>query len=434
MRLREGLSINQHGHLVIGGCDAIELAREYGTPLYVYDEAYMRKICAGFTSAMERCAPGGVVAYAGKAFLNTAMVRLMHKMGIWLDCVSEGELLLARTAGFPAEHIILHGNNKTMRELELAVDMGVGRIVIDDASEMTKLAGISRARGIRQNVLLRINPGVEAHTHEYVQTARIDSKFGVGRGEALSIMQQICAEDSLQLVGLHMHLGSQIFELDPFDEACVRMIGLMDELRKTTGIVLPEADMGGGFSVHYTNEDAPVTPDEAVQRVTDSLRRACEALNYPLPRAIIEPGRAIVGEAGIALYTIGAIKQIPGIRLYASVDGSLADNPRPAMYGAKYECALAGRMNDTADTALRISGRTCEADTLIDEARLPMPREGDILAVFTSGAYQYAMAGNYNRLPLPAVVFVRDGVAGLVSRRETPEELMRLDSVPEWLA
>ena len=433
MYLREGLKVNAEGHLVFGGCDAVELARQFGTPLYVYDEDYIVERCAGFTQALAQYAPGGAAAYAGKAFLTTAMAKLMAKCGMWLDCVSLGELHVAKKAGFPAERIILHGSNKTDAELEAALDMGVGRVALDSVEEIGRLANFSRAAGARQRVFLRVNPGVDAHTHSYIQTARVDSKFGVGFDEALDALKAILAEPALELSGIHVHLGSQIFNMDAFDKACARVAGLMDELRRETGAVLPELNLGGGYSVHYTDADAPVSPADSVAHLTHAIKSALAPYDYPLPALFVEPGRSIAAEACVMLYTVGAIKDIPGIRKYVSIDGGLADNPRPALYQAVYEAALANRMNEPATQTVRISGRSCETDTLIDEVSLPAPKRGDILAVTSCGAYHYAMASNYNRVPIPAVVLVKDGKAALMVRRQTIDELTQWDEVPEWL-
>lgn len=433
MYLREGLSVNSDGHLVIGGCDAVELARRFGTPLYVYDQDYIVKRCEGFTRALAQYAPGGAAAYAGKAFLTTAMARLMDKCGMWLDCVSLGELHVAAKANFPAARIILHGSNKTDAELKAALDMGVGRVALDSVEEIARMAGFSRAAGARQQVFLRVNPGVDAHTHSYIQTARVDSKFGVGFDEALDALKAILAEPALELTGIHIHLGSQIFNMDAFDKACARVAELMDALRRETGAVLPELNVGGGYSVRYTDADAPVSPEDSIAHLTRALESSLAPYGYPLPRLFVEPGRSIAAEACVMLYTVGAIKQIPGIRKYVSIDGGLADNPRPALYQAVYEAALANRMDEPATQTVRISGRSCETDTLIDEVALPAPERGDILAVTSCGAYHYAMASNYNRVPIPAVVLVKDGKAALMVRRQTIDELTQWDETPEWL-
>ena len=433
MYLRKGLRINEAGHLEIGGCDSVELAREYGTPLYVYDEEYLHAQCLGYTEALKKYAPGGVAAYASKAFMTTTMAMLMKQWGMWLDCVSLGELSVARNADFPAEHIILHGSNKTDEELKVAVEMGVGRVVLDNAEEVGRLSSICSALGKRQNVFLRVNPGVDAHTHSYIQTARVDSKFGVGIDEATTVLKAIIADPCLELCGIHSHLGSQIFNLSAFDDGCAKLLTMLSALRASTGVTLPEINLGGGFSVHYTDADAPVAPDESIAHLSTALKAACATHDYPVPRLFIEPGRSIVAESCVALYTIGAIKLIPGIRKYVSIDGGLADNPRPALYQAQYEAALANRMSETTLEPVRISGRSCETDTLIDEVMLPAPSRGDILAVFTSGAYQYAMASNYNRVPLPAVVLAKSGKSSLMIRRQTIADMMQYDVVPEWV-
>lgn len=434
MYLRKGLSANSDNHLVIGGCDSVELARHFGTPLYVYDEEYIRGRCKDFTQALKKYAPSGsAAAYAGKAFLTSAMAVLMKQCGMWLDCVSEGELYVARMAGFPAEHIILHGSNKTDRELNAALEMGVGHVVVDSMDEIDRLSEICRRHSRPQAVWLRVNPGVDAHTHSYIQTARVDSKFGVGMDEALDALTLIAHDSMLELKGIHTHLGSQIFNMDAFDKCCVRIAGLLDMFRRRSGRVLPELNMGGGFAVHYTDADAPIEPDESIRRLSEAVRTALRRINYPIPALFVEPGRSVVAEAGIMLYSVGTIKVISGIRKYVSIDGGLADNPRPALYQAVYEAALANRMNEPDAESVRIAGRSCETDTLIEDIKLPPPRRGDILAVFTSGAYQYSMASNYNLMPIPAAVLVRDGRAALMVRRQTMEDLTRRYEIPEWL-
>lgn len=433
MYLRKGLEVSPEGHLIIGGCDSVELARKFGTPLYVYDENYLRERCEGFTGALAKYAPGGAAAYAGKAFLTTAMAVLMKQCGMWLDCVSAGELYVAKQAEFPAEHIILHGSNKSLLELETALDMGVGRIVLDSTEEIEMLAALCAEKGRHQRVFLRVNPGVDAHTHSYIQTARVDSKFGVGADEALDALKKILDCPQLELRGIHTHLGSQIFNLDAFDKGCAKVAAMMNELRVQTGTVLPEINLGGGFSVHYTDEDAPVSPDESIKHLAHALGESIKPYDYPMPALFVEPGRSVAAEACVMLYGVGAVKVVPGIRKYVSIDGGLADNPRPSLYQSVYEAALANRMNDGPLEPVRISGRSCETDTLIDNVELPAPKRGDVLAVFTCGAYQYAMASNYNRVPIPAVVLAKDGEAALMVRRQKIEELTTWDEIPEWL-
>jgi len=421
---------------VLGGCDAVLLAKQFGTPLYVMEEDKIRGVCKGYMRAINGYKGGGKVLYAGKAFSTTAMCKIIMSEGLGLDVASAGELFVARNAGFDLKNAYMHGNNKTAEDLDMAVSSGIGRIVIDSFREIDMLSGTAQKAGRVQDVSIRIKPGIEAHTHDYIKTGQVDSKFGFGieDGQALDAVKRILAQKSLNLAGIHCHIGSQIFELDPFREAVKVLFDFLLRVKENTGFVLPELNFGGGYGIHYTNSDKPLLPHEYVQTMLDELSAACDEKGIEPPAFVIEPGRSVAGEAGTTLYTIGNIKKIPNVRTYVSVDGSMADNIRPALYQAKYTCALANRMNEPDDSAVTIAGRACESgDMLIWDALLPNAQAGDVLAVFSTGAYNYSMASNYNKLPHPAVVLVKDGLAELMVRRQSFEDLVRNDLIPSWL-
>lgn len=428
------VEINSSGHLVFGGWDVLDLAARFGTPLYVYDESRIRASCREFREAVEGA--GGVVAYAGKAFLTQAMVRIVDEEGLWLDVVSGGEIHTALGAGFPAERVLFHGNNKAESELAHALDAGIGRIVVDNFHELKLVDRLARERGRRQPVLLRVTPGIEAHTHEYIATGQQDSKFGfdVQSGQALEAARQAVAAPGLAWRGLHCHVGSQIFEVEPYRLAAEALVNLGAEIRQATGAALLEADIGGGFGIRYLEEDCPPRVLDAVGVAIEALRTTARRHGMEPPRLMIEPGRAIVGEAGITLYTVGSIKEIPGVRTYVAVDGGMADNPRPALYGARYAAVVANRAGEAPLATVRLVGRYCESgDVLIKEAPLQRVGPGDVVALFSTGAYHYSMASNYNRFPRPAAVLVAGGEADLMIERESYADLARLDRIPARL-
>lgn len=426
----------QNGHLMLGGCDALDLAARFGTPLYVMEEDVIRRICRRYVSAVGAYKGGGKVLFAGKAFMTTAMCKIAESEGLGLDVVSGGELYVAMNAGINLKNVYLHGNNKTPEDLRMAVQAGIGRIVIDSASEIQLLASVAGELGRVQDVSVRIKPGIEAHTHDYIKTGQVDSKFGFGidDGQGMQAVRDILAQPSLNLIGIHCHIGSQIFELQPFCDAVDVMLDYMMAVKDETGYIMTEIDFGGGYGIHYTRDDDPLEPDQYVKTMIEALMARCDKKGVDYPAFVIEPGRSIVGEAGTTLYTVGDIKTIPDVRTYVSVDGSMADNPRPALYQAVYTCALAGKMDRPDEMVVSIAGRTCESgDMLIWDTRLPKADAGDILAVFSTGAYNYSMASNYNKLPHPAVVLVKDGKAELMVRRQTFEDLVSKDEIPSWL-
>lgn len=430
------LNINEKGHLILGGCDALELAKRFGTPLYVMEEDVMRGVCREYVNTVASYKGGAKVLYAGKAFMTTSMCRLIDSEGLGLDVVSEGEIRTAMNAGYDLKKAYLHGNNKTPDDLNLALEAGVGRIVIDSFAEIKLLSRIAKQHGKVQDVSVRIKPGIEAHTHEYIKTGQVDSKFGFGAedGQGMEAVKEILAEPSLNLLGLHCHIGSQIFELQPYRDAVKVMLAFLKSVKQETGFLIGEVNFGGGYGIHYLKDDKPFKPGDYVRAMLEEMESVCANEDIPLPVFVIEPGRSIVGEAGTTLYTVGDIKHIPGVRTYVSVDGGMADNPRPALYQAKYTCKLAGKMNMPDSTVVSIAGRTCESgDMLIWNATLPEAEAEDIMAVFSTGAYNYSMASNYNMLMRPAVVLVKDGRAELMAARQAYDDLIKNDKVPSWL-
>lgn len=420
--------VNNLNHLEIGGCDAVELAKEFGTPLYVMDEGLIRENCRRFLSSMRSLHENSEVIYAGKAFLTIEMCRIIKEEGLCLDVVSGGELYIAIKAQFPAKKIYFHGNNKSYEELKMAIEYGVGRIVIDNFYELELLRDLTKKYpGKKIKVLLRLTPGIEAHTHDYIKTGQFDSKFGFGmeNGHAIMAVESALSIKGLKLMGFHCHIGSQIFDDEPFKDAAEIMIKFAKNVKDQYGFNTREIDFGGGFGIRYLETDKPLPVEDYINTLVTSVKENCNKYGLPVPKLLIEPGRAIVGEAGITLYTIGAIKNIPGIRKYVSVDGGMSDNIRPALYGAQYSAVVANKANSPKEEKVSIAGKCCESgDMLIWDIDLPKIEPGDIIAVFSTGAYHYSMASNYNMIPKPAVVFVKDGTARLVVRRQTYEDLL----------
>lgn len=436
MKLQGTMKINSTGHLEIGGCDVVDLARDFGTPLYVIDEELLRKNCREYFRAFTGGERSDLVIYAGKAFLVAAMCRITAQEGLGLDVVSGGELAIALKAGFPPERIFLHGNNKSHEELLLALRSRVGRIVVDNYYELEILEHLAVQEGIRQAVMLRIAPGIEAHTHSYITTGQTDSKFGftLDNGDALRAVQRTLEPGRLDLCGLHCHIGSQIFELDAFCQASRTMVDFLQEARRATGWIARDLDLGGGLGVYYCEGDTPPLITDYAQAVRSSADEACRLWDYPRPRLIVEPGRSIINPAGTTIYTIGSIKEIPGIRKYVAVDGGMTDNPRPALYQAQYEGLVANKADEVPQEVVAITGRCCETgDMLIWDLPVPNVKSGDLLAIPGTGAYNYAMSSNYNSLPRPAVVLLQNGQADLIVRRESYDDLMRHHLVPQRL-
>jgi diaminopimelate decarboxylase len=422
--------VNNQGHLVIGGCDTVALADEFGTPLYLFDEVSLRSRCAEFKAEFGQRYKGTAVIYAAKAFINRSLAIIFKEEGLGLDVVSGGELGIAQSVGFPLDKVYFHGNNKSAEELTRALKWGVGRIVVDNFHELQMLTEMAEEQGSAVDILLRVTPGVEPHTHRYIATGVIDSKFGfplVSGGEAVA---QAMSASNLNLVGLHFHIGSSIFEVEPYQEAIGIILDFAAEMRQKHQLELRELDVGGGFAIQYTL-DNPAPPISAFAEViTSGVIDKCRQLKLPLPRLVIEPGRSIVGPAGVALYTVGVVKEIPGVRRYVSVDGGMADNIRPALYGAKFEAVVAGKMNGKEEGEVTIAGKFCESgDVLIRDIALPSVAAGDIIAIPGCGAYCLPQASNFNASFKPPIVLVNKGRARLIRRRETFADLTRCDIV-----
>ena len=431
MFVSDCLGLNELGHLTIGGLDTVGLAQSYGTPLYVMDEGEIRRACASYRESINKYYGGrGLVAYASKAMNCRAICKLVMEEGLGLDVVSGGELYTAMSVGFPAEKLFFHGNNKTVEELREALEYGVGNIVVDNSSELELLNELAVSQGRTADILFRIKPGIDAHTHSFVRTGQIDSKFGFAleTGEAMAAVKETLTMPGVRLRGVHCHIGSQIFELEPFELAARVMVGFIADVKAETGLELGILNLGGGFGIKYIPEHDPVEYDRYMQSVAGVVKSVCAQRKIETPFIVIEPGRSIVGPAGITLYTVGGVKEIPGVRTYVSVDGGMGDNPRYILYQSEYEAVVANRAGDPKERTVTVAGRCCESGDLIGEhMQIQQVRPGDILAVLATGAYNYSMASNYNRVPRPAVVLVRDGEARVAVRRESFEDLVRND-------
>ncbi|MBE0466232.1 MAG: diaminopimelate decarboxylase [Candidatus Desulforudis sp.] len=432
MRFHGTMWVNPAGHLEIGRCDTVELARVFETPLYVLDEELFRENCRAYQRVFGT--RGGRVIYAGKAGLNLAICRILAEEDVGLDVVSGGELYTAVQGRFPMSRVYFHGNNKTPAELRMALEAGIHRIVVDNLDELELLGRLTAEHGAEADILLRLSPGIEAHTHEYIRTGQIDSKFGlvIPGGQALEGVRRSLETDGVRLRGLHCHIGSQIFELEPYAEAARVLLGFARQAREETGWTIEELDLGGGLGIYCSAGDDPPSVESLAETIFGAVAEAAGRHGLPVPEVAVEPGRSIAGPAGTTLYTVGTIKQIPEVpRTYVAVDGGMGDNPRPALYGARYEACLANKADREPDTTVSLAGRCCESgDMLIWDARIPAVKGGDIVAVSCTGAYTYSMSGNYNRFPRPAMVLVRDGQAELIVRRESYADLIRNDIVP----
>ncbi len=427
-------AVDRAGHLTVGGCDTVELAREFGTPLYVFDEEDLRARCREFRREFEARDPDVLIVYAAKAYLGRALAALVAEEGLGLDVVSGGELACARAVDFPLERVYFHGNNKSAQEIREALKAGVGRVAVDNFHELVLLGDAAASLRRRQAVLLRVTPGVDPHTHAYVSTGAVDSKFGlplVG-GRAEEALVQALASPGLEVVGLHYHLGSQITEMEPYRKAAEVVLEFAARMKERHGLELREYSVGGGIAVPYTRDAATPSVAEYAETVVGALQEGCRRHGLPQPRLTVEPGRAIVARAAVALYTVGATKEVPGVRTYVAVDGGMADNIRPALYGSRYEVLVASRMADPPQEKVTVVGRYCESgDVLVPEAEVPRLWAGDLLALPVSGAYGLAMASNYNWALRPAVVMVKDGHARLIRRRETYDDLLACDMLEE---
>ncbi len=422
---------NDKGHLVLGGVDSVDLAAKYGTPLYVMEEDTIVSAMREYKASVDKFYNGnGLICFASKAFSCKEIYRIAMHEGLGTDVVSGGELYTALSVGFPADKICFHGNNKSDKELEYALTSGVGRIVVDNAEELERLSRIADRLGKTAPVMIRIKPGVDAHTHSFVMTGQIDSKFGFAleTGEAMTIVKKALGTPNIRFVGIHCHIGSQIHEILPFTETAKIMMNFMVDVKRETGAEIGELNLGGGFGITYTDEDKRIEYPAYMEAVSKIIHEKAEELKIKLPFILMEPGRSIVGEAGTTLYTVGAVKTIPGIRTYVSVDGGMFDNPRYILYGSKYDFLLANKADKPADKKVTVAGKCCESGDLLGEnVELGDAECGDICAVFSTGAYNYSMSSNYNRNVVPPVVFVKDGAARLVVKPQTYEDLVRND-------
>ena len=428
----ENLTVNNQGHLCIAGHDTVSLAKEFGTPLYVLNEDKVRSNCKGYKTDIDTYYGGnGLALYASKALCTMYTARIAADEGLGADVVSGGEIYTLKKAGFPMEKVFFHGNNKTPDEIQLALDCGVGHIVVDNVYELDTLNKIAASKGMVQKILFRIKPGIDAHTHDFVRTGQIDSKFGVAleNGEAFEIHKYAVTLENICVDGVHCHIGSQIFDVDPFKEAAKVMMNFISDLRDKLGIDPHILNLGGGFGIKYVESDDPLAPYEYVKAAIDVVKEVATERNMPLPYLVFEPGRSIVAEAGITLYTVGCVKDIENVRTYVSVDGGMTDNPRYIMYGAKYSACIANKANAENVKEVTIAGKCCESGDLIQEnVKLPLTEVGDTLAVLATGAYNYSMSSNYNRIPRPAMVAVKEnGEKKVIIKRETYEDIIKND-------
>ncbi len=429
MNLYGTSAVSEEGHLTIGGVDTVQLGKQYGTALYVYDVAMIREKARAFRNAFEKNNVSYQVAYASKAFSCVAMIQLAEEEELSLDVVSGGELYTALQAGFPVNRIHFHGNNKSAAEIRMALDAEIGCFVVDNFYELSLLEQLSEEKGVQTNVLLRITPGIEAHTHDYILTGQEDSKFGfdLQSGQVEQAIQAATSKDAIHLLGLHCHIGSQIFETTGFIMAIDKIYSYLTTWYKSFGFEPEVLNLGGGFGIRYTSEDDPLPVEDYIAAMTTTVKKNLSE-GMTMPEIWIEPGRSLVGEAGSTLYTVGSHKHVPELRNYLAVDGGMSDNLRPALYQAKYEATIANRMKEPSNHLYSVAGKCCESgDMLIWDCELQRAIAGDTMAVFSTGAYGYSMSNNYNRLPKPAVVFVENGEANLVVKRESYEDLIRHD-------
>lgn len=415
--------------------DTVELAKKYGTPLYVISEDIIRDNALSILNAFQKQEVDFEINFAGKSFLNISMCKIIEDLGLSLDVVSGGELYTAYKAGFPMNRICLHGSNKSVDELNMAIEYKVGKIVVDSEYELKLLNKLCKEKNHQINASIRVSPGIEAHTHEYIQTGRVDSKFGIPLKLVKSLFENNKDIDYVNIIGLHCHIGSQIFDEKPFLISSTIMLDLMKEL-KESGYIIKELNLGGGFGIPYLKDDAVFDIDVYSKKLIKAIKKKCKQNGLDVPKLVVEPGRFIIGTAGITLYEIGTIKEIPHIRKYISIDGGMTDNPRPALYNALYHAVVANKVdyNEEDEELVTISGRCCETDTLITDILLPKVEAGDILAVLNTGAYNYSMASNYNRLPKPAVVLLKGNQDEIIVQRETYEDVISKDKVPSWLS
>ena len=425
------LSVNSKGNLAIGGCDLLDIAKEFKTPAYVMDEEKIRNNCRAYTNSIKEYYDGnGIALYASKALSCKYIYKIAMEENMGVDVVSGGELYTALAAGFPADKIYFHGNNKTDDELEYAVKSGVGRIIVDNRFELDRLNTIAKNIGVCQDIMFRIKPGVDAHTHSFIQTGQIDSKFGAAleTGEADEITGYAITLENVNVVGFHCHIGSQIFELEPFEHAAKIMMNFIGDMRDKYGLEVKELNLGGGFGIKYVETDTPIDYGEYMRAVSEVVKDCAKERNLKLPFIVVEPGRSIVADAGLTLYTVGSVKEIPDVRTYVAVDGGMADNPRYILYQAEYTALSVENPLAEDKKPVTIAGKCCESGDLIGE-NMPLcdVKPGEILAILSTGAYNYSMSSNYNRIPRPPVIMIKDGKPVVAVRRETYEDIIRND-------
>lgn len=431
MILYPHLSTNQKGHLTIGGLDTVELAKQFGTPAYIMDEDVIRQNMREYKMAAEaHFGMGALPLFASKSLCCAKIYKIAAEEGLGVDCVSGGELYTAKAAGFPADKIYFHGNNKTDRDIRDAMYMGVGTFVVDNTDELYAVNSEAKNRGIRQNILLRITPGIDPHTHKAIMTGSVDSKFGnaIETGQAMEIVKLALSLDSVCLMGIHCHIGSQIFDIEPFASAADIMTRFIADVKRECNFTLRQLNLGGGLGVRYTEKDPYISYSDCIRDIAAVVRAECEKNHIDMPEVRLEPGRSLVAASGITLYTVGSVKEIPGFLNYISVDGGMPDNPRYALYQSRYTFLIANKADMPKNYKATIAGRCCESGDLLGEGvEIQKAERGDILATLVTGAYNYSMASNYNRLPRPPVVFVKDGKTTLAVKRESYEDLIRND-------
>lgn len=426
--LYDNLTVNEKGHLAVGGLDAVELAAEFGTPLYILDENVIRNNCRTYVNAMQECfGPQSAPLYASKALCFKGIYPVVQSEGLCVDVVSPGEIYTALAAGFPASKMFFHGTNKTDADIEYGVKSGIGHFVVDNLNELEVLNSIAAEAGVTQKVLLRLTCGLDPHTLEAINTGKVDSQFGVpiDTGQADGFVKAALECSNIEVAGFHSHVGSQIFESDSFNRQVEILIGYAAKVRDELGYTIKVLNIGGGFGVRYTENDPVSDIPARIREVADHLNAALEANDFTLEAVFMEPGRSIVADAGVTLYQTGGVKEVKGYRNYVTVDGGMTDNPRYALYKSAYTVLNASRAGEKADYECTVAGRCCESgDRIAENICMAKPERGDIIAVLTTGAYNYAMASNYNRVPRPAMVMIADGKARLVVKRESYEDMM----------
>lgn len=427
----DSCSVNEKGHLTLAGIDTVELAAEYGTPLMAMDENKIREICRIYKKAMtENFGEDAMPLFASKALSFKRIYQIIAEEGLGSDAVSSGELYTMSKAEFDMKNVVFHGNNKTDADIRYAMELGVGRFVVDNEGELKAVNEIAGELGVKQKILLRITPGIDPHTHKAIVTGSVDSKFGsaIATGQAEKIVKNALECENVELMGYHCHIGSQIFEVAPFEEAAAIMTEFIADMKAKLGYTARELNLGGGFGVRYVKEHPYFDYAEAIKTLADTVKKVCKEHGLTLPRILMEPGRSIVAASGLTLYTVGSVKNIPCVKNYVSVDGGMADNPRYALYQSQYEIVLANKASEKADNVCSVAGRCCESGDLIAEnIKLAKAEKGDTLAVLVTGAYNYSMASNYNRIPRPAVVMIKDGKPYVAVRRESFEDIVRND-------